>query len=183
MSSVPPPQPFLPSPPPLPPSHYYGYQVQFYPAQTLPNVMLELIFCSLVLLAIIILICYNKGNETRDESQQQHDIEFGFVPENIPLHVDAHVHPDHQTRPQIALLEILSNVVEYKGRGEGIENRIECAICLEDFEDGDVCRELFTCKHTFHKQCVDEWLIIDMHCPLCRGSATCAPLTNLNQQV
>uniref|UniRef100_A0A2N9H4F6 RING-type domain-containing protein n=1 Tax=Fagus sylvatica TaxID=28930 RepID=A0A2N9H4F6_FAGSY len=124
MSSLPPPQPFLPSPPPLPPSHYYGYQ----------------------------------GNETRDQPQQQHDVEIGFVPENIPLHVDAHVHPDHQTQPQIALWEILSNVVEYKGRGEGIENRIECAICLEDFEDGDVCRELFTCKHTFHKQCVDEWL-------------------------
>jgi hypothetical protein len=169
------PQPLLPSsPPPPPPPSPYGYQLQLSPAETRTVGILEFTLTGFGFLIIVLLMmCCRKSNETRDQPQQQHDIEFGrVVPENIPSHVDAHVHPDHQTRPQIALRVILSNVVEYNGRGgEGLfENRTEC-------------RELDTCKHTFHKQCVDKWLTIDMHCPICRGSVKAAISRIQNQQV
>ena len=34
----------------------------------------------------------------------------------------------------------------------------ECAVCLSDFEQGDLLRQL-RCGHRFHCACIDEWLI------------------------
>ncbi|KAG6534627.1 hypothetical protein ZIOFF_008530 [Zingiber officinale] len=33
-----------------------------------------------------------------------------------------------------------------------------CSICLSDFKEGEVLRELPECGHSFHLQCVDPWL-------------------------
>ncbi|XP_050254659.1 RING-H2 finger protein ATL70-like [Quercus robur] len=119
---------------------------------SLPKFEMELTFAALVLLAIFLCRkqCSNT-NETQPRTQQ-HDIELG-LPENT-AQADHHV-PSHHV-PDL------------------------CAICLEDFEDGDVCRKLYACKHTFHKQCVDKWLTINTHCPLCRGSAKAAASANQN---
>lgn len=45
---------------------------------------------------------------------------------------------------------------------------ITCAICLHKFTDGDKCRELPSCNHSFHKLCIDMWLVIHATCPICR---------------
>nr|CAG8475922.1 6290_t:CDS:2 [Entrophospora candida] len=48
-----------------------------------------------------------------------------------------------------------------------------CAICLEDFDDGDELRFL-PCKHEYHAECIDPWLIEKSSlCPLCKFD--CAP--------
>ncbi|XP_036393673.1 E3 ubiquitin-protein ligase RNF43-like [Megalops cyprinoides] len=41
-----------------------------------------------------------------------------------------------------------------------------CAICLEDFLDGQDLR-IVSCAHEFHKECVDPWLLQHRTCPLC----------------
>ncbi|KZV41823.1 hypothetical protein F511_37373 [Dorcoceras hygrometricum] len=46
----------------------------------------------------------------------------------------------------------------------------ECCICLGIFGDGDKVKELPSCKHVFHSECVDIWLITHSSCPLCRAS-------------
>jgi len=59
----------------------------------------------------------------------------------------------------------------------------ECAVCLVSLKPGDVVREL-SCRHTFHKTCIDNWLLADTRraqqtveleappslptCPLCK---------------
>ncbi|KAL4468791.1 hypothetical protein ABPG74_005294 [Tetrahymena malaccensis] len=42
-----------------------------------------------------------------------------------------------------------------------------CAICLNDFDEGEKVKEL-NCEHRFHIPCVDDWLKIKGSCPLCR---------------
>ena len=43
----------------------------------------------------------------------------------------------------------------------------ECTICLEDFNENELLYEL-TCKHYYHKECIDDWLSKKNTCPLCR---------------
>ncbi|KAM0063508.1 putative transcription factor C2H2 family [Helianthus debilis subsp. tardiflorus] len=43
-----------------------------------------------------------------------------------------------------------------------------CAICLQDFEIKEEGRELPSCRHVFHVKCIDEWLIRQGSCPICR---------------
>ncbi len=43
-----------------------------------------------------------------------------------------------------------------------------CAICVDEFSEGDEQRVL-PCNHSFHLQCIDEWLINHSDlCPLCK---------------
>lgn len=43
-----------------------------------------------------------------------------------------------------------------------------CAICVDDFKDGDMMRVL-PCNHHFHLVCIDEWLTNHSDlCPLCK---------------
>ncbi|GMI80601.1 hypothetical protein HRI_001729400 [Hibiscus trionum] len=62
-------------------------------------------------------------------------------------------------------------IVRYKN-GEKIEWSFftECVICLEEFKEDDSCRVLPNCKHLYHQFCIDQWLVKNRHCPLCRGS-------------
>lgn len=52
--------------------------------------------------------------------------------------------------------------------GEDKCNDTNCAICLQDFENKEEGRKLPSCKHVFHLKCIDEWLIRQGSCPICR---------------
>ncbi|CAN6453523.1 unnamed protein product [Victoria cruziana] len=47
-------------------------------------------------------------------------------------------------------------------------NEMPCAICLQDFEEGDIARSLPRCSHHFHMVCIDKWLTVHGTCPICR---------------
>lgn len=44
----------------------------------------------------------------------------------------------------------------------------ECPVCMENFKQGEVVRYLPTCNHTFHRSCIDLWLVRCADCPLCK---------------
>jgi len=47
---------------------------------------------------------------------------------------------------------------------------IDCAICLNQHTKSEVfC--VTACQHEFGKECLQEWLKVTQHCPLCRTSA------------
>lgn len=59
---------------------------------------------------------------------------------------------------------VYSEVKEHKiGKGA-----LECAICLNEFEDDDTIRLLPKCDHVFHQECIDAWLSNHVTCPVCR---------------
>ncbi|XP_021894664.1 NEP1-interacting protein 2-like [Carica papaya] len=52
--------------------------------------------------------------------------------------------------------------------GETASSDTACAICLDEFMDGNLCRVIPVCNHIFHSTCVDQWLKNCPSCPLCR---------------
>ncbi|XP_034117933.2 uncharacterized protein LOC117576905 [Drosophila albomicans] len=72
-----------------------------------------------------------------------------------------------------ATLEIIErNTLPHKYRrvrrpSETDEDAEKCAICLSLFEIENDVRRL-PCMHLFHTDCVDQWLVTNKHCPICR---------------
>lgn len=65
-------------------------------------------------------------------------------------------------------------VVRHKGEDNFSTKIVEegetCPICLVDYVEGDLARELPFCNHWFHQNCIDEWLTkCSNTCPICRG--------------
>ncbi|OAY80793.1 RING-H2 finger protein ATL8 [Ananas comosus] len=73
----------------------------------------------------------------------------------------------HQTVDEIAITIYANDGTDDDGGGNNSES---CAICLEDFAAGEELRVLPRCKHAFHKDCIDPWLLARSKstCPLCR---------------
>lgn len=56
---------------------------------------------------------------------------------------------------------------EVKGLKIG-KGALECAVCLNEFEDDETLRLLPKCDHVFHPECIDMWLGNHTTCPVCR---------------
>lgn len=65
-----------------------------------------------------------------------------------------------------AAIELLP-LVTLQADTDGIDG--SCPICLNDMVVGEEVRVL-TCKHVFHRGCLDEWLRVNASCPTCRTS-------------
>lgn len=84
-----------------------------------------------------------------------------------------------QVKPPVASREDIDNsglqiikaadLTQYEREGRVSSNCTErCLICLDDYApEGNV--RLMSCKHAFHKDCVDKWLQVGRNnCPACR---------------
>lgn len=49
---------------------------------------------------------------------------------------------------------------------DGSKKHKECVICMNEFMMGDPLRYL-PCMHTYHKDCIDDWLMRSFTCPSC----------------
>ncbi|KAJ0232027.1 RING-H2 finger protein ATL54 [Hirschfeldia incana] len=59
-------------------------------------------------------------------------------------------------------------ICSYK-RGDGLIERTDCPVCLNEFEEDESLRLLPKCNHAFHISCIDTWLRSHTNCPLCRA--------------
>ncbi|CAH2033979.1 unnamed protein product [Thlaspi arvense] len=56
-----------------------------------------------------------------------------------------------------------------ENRGEE-EKGVECCVCLCGFKEEEEVSELVSCKHFFHRACLDNWFGNNHKtCPLCRS--------------
>lgn len=74
---------------------------------------------------------------------------------------------DAPPKPQGASQEIIDCIPCEEFNPDSQEGSCDsCAVCLNDFEEGDMLRRL-PCNHSFHTACVDKWLTRNKVCPLC----------------
>ncbi|TMW98141.1 hypothetical protein EJD97_004451 [Solanum chilense] len=64
--------------------------------------------------------------------------------------------------------EVIKKLPKYNFCSVNTSQQVTCAICLQDLKDGESARVLPSCKHSFHTQCIDEWLTRHGSCPICR---------------
>ncbi|KAK2650336.1 hypothetical protein Ddye_017825 [Dipteronia dyeriana] len=64
----------------------------------------------------------------------------------------------------------IGNSVVYNSHERIGREYSNCVICVEDFEDGDMCGVLNKCEHVYHTYCINKWLTNSKHCPLCRSN-------------
>ncbi|KVH98522.1 E3 ubiquitin-protein ligase ATL31-like [Cynara cardunculus var. scolymus] len=55
------------------------------------------------------------------------------------------------------------------------QQALECAVCLNGYQDHEALRLLPECSHVFHRDCLDEWLALHVTCPVCRASLVPKP--------
>lgn len=48
-----------------------------------------------------------------------------------------------------------------------LKEEITCSICLNTIEVGEIAKLLPKCNHSYHGDCIDEWLRAKKTCPLC----------------
>ncbi|KAG6750536.1 hypothetical protein POTOM_045032 [Populus tomentosa] len=60
---------------------------------------------------------------------------------------------------------------------------LECAVCLNEFEDDETLRLIPNCDHVFHPDCIDAWLESHTTCPVCRAdlTKTADPVSQLSE--
>ena len=61
---------------------------------------------------------------------------------------------------------LLGNGIKIKNDDNHIYK--ECIICFEKLKLNNIKRILPSCNHYFHKECIDNWLIKNSSCPICR---------------
>ncbi|KAJ4980857.1 hypothetical protein NE237_031694 [Protea cynaroides] len=67
----------------------------------------------------------------------------------------------------IKVLPVFPPPVYFKADEEATINKKDCSICLEYFQDGELCQILPLCEHVFHVECIAPWLK-KQTCPTCR---------------
>ena len=86
--------------------------------------------------------------------------------------------------PQIDAL-IASDVLQQHPVNEGLSQELidaipevtgkkgeVCSICLEPYSAGVLAKQLPTCSHQFHKNCIALWLLRSKICPFCKQQIT-----------
>ena len=70
--------------------------------------------------------------------------------------------------------EDLTHLPSTRYHPSAIPRDTTCAVCLSEIEDGEEIRQL-TCKHMYHRACIDNWLRKRGVCPLCVRKVSVKP--------
>ncbi|KAJ6433097.1 hypothetical protein OIU84_020180 [Salix udensis] len=110
----------------------------------------------------------------REKDQNLRDLERGEVNQSPQFEEPHHHDLERVEETRRRLLAIISLLILHLTHVPSNDERIVtsrndgCVICLEDFRLGEDCQAMSMCKHVFHSGCLEEWLVQNQSCPLCR---------------
>ncbi|KAG8479201.1 hypothetical protein CXB51_028974 [Gossypium anomalum] len=82
------------------------------------------------------------------------------------------------------VIETFPIMVYSEVKGHKIGNgALECAVCLNEFEDDERLRLIPKCDHVFHPECIDVWLTSHTTCPVCRANLVPQPGEPVSQLI
>ncbi|KAA8495598.1 E3 ubiquitin-protein ligase [Porphyridium purpureum] len=110
-----------------------------------------------------------KGN-TSANSDEDEDDDDDHGTERTRLRGPSQEQPD---------VPVTQNSVRLPQTSDEDEDEPMCAICIDNFEEGDQVREL-ECSHIYHKACIDPWLYQSSTCPVCKREIPNLPPTAAN---
>ncbi|XP_059279690.1 E3 ubiquitin-protein ligase ATL15-like [Lycium ferocissimum] len=135
----------LPPPPPEP-------QIKINPPMAIVLVTLISVFFAMGIISVYVRQCAERhlANDLGDENTRRANQARGLNPVVI------------SSFPMF----LYSDVKDLK-IGKSV---LECAVCLNEFEDNETLRLLPKCSHVFHPNCIDTWLMSHITCPVCRAN-------------
>lgn len=68
----------------------------------------------------------------------------------------------------VALLEKEAPVLLFQPGNGRYENSDSCCICMEDFQPNEEISQIQKCAHRLHPSCLEQWVIRNQQCPLCK---------------
>ena len=68
---------------------------------------------------------------------------------------------------------MINRLMKTKYDSNVFKNQEACLICLVNFEGGTMVTPLpCDIRHYFHTPCIEQWLMINASCPLCKNAVT-----------
>ncbi|XVF64842.1 hypothetical protein PTKIN_Ptkin09bG0199000 [Pterospermum kingtungense] len=152
----------IPAPPP--PSYLYGApgpQPQFNLSMAIVMVVLVTAFFFMGFFSVYIRQCAERRMRGGNWDAA---VNFGRQSRRLARGLDASVIESFPT--------FLYSAVKGLKIGKG---SLECAVCLNEFEDDETLRLIPKCNHVFHPDCIDAWLSSHSTCPVCRANLAPKP--------
>ncbi|CAH8349861.1 unnamed protein product [Eruca vesicaria subsp. sativa] len=96
---------------------------------------------------------------------------FRIVGSDTEASMEIEEREEHCVRRRRVSIKPFKSLCENRGEeNEDEEKGEECCVCLCGFKEEEEVSELVSCKHFFHRACLDNWFGNNhTTCPLCRS--------------
>ncbi|KAM3263024.1 hypothetical protein P3L10_000018 [Capsicum annuum] len=116
------------------------------------------------------------------QEEEEEDADSSYSPNSYILLLDGNCLVTVPMEVATAAVKLKVPIIlyrDYQGMMIKKESSSSCSICLESMELDEEVRQLITCRHVFHRGCLDTWVNHGhVNCPLCRSMLLPPKLTS-----